>query len=720
MTTYSGALTDPSKGPVWILDLTTLGKRWRSRKQYQLASSDAPPYLLVEGALDAKADVRSGQLDFDEIEIQLVDEDGSISAALSANDSALRGTPATLKYGFLEVAESDFKSVQLFVDEWGRTGKGSFYMKLRSALSFLDSPLFEDFDGNSFPLLSTLDQSDAFLTVAADLGGAKWRSSGYVLLSLTTYEVELIEYSALKVLAQNQTRVTIANRRKFGVGATGKTWPAQSTQVAQCWAYQSDPIRLFLRLATTTEAGGNGPEDAADGDGVGAKVPWTIIDRATLLAYAQRYFPTAAGAPRKGIFLDTRDVRSFLDWFSEELLFFGFRLSIAGDGKLSLAQTISIQSAPVLAGGKFLTDELKWTRGYRNSENGARWAYDYNPAANGPMSKAEAEHGTAQGRYGKSKLRVITSKGARGIVGAGFGFPDLGWDVYAQDRCEDYVTELANPSEPVLAEAFVELQDTAIGQLVQVTHPGVYNLATGKIGVTNGLAYVASLRPLPDKGMVELGLRFRRLIGRPQFVAEDFSTDVYLVDFNTSGGETVSGWDKVTASTTYPTAGGVGGAGSFGWNSAAAGDVDRDSQVSPSEIYDSYVYALNNAEKTFRMDVTNGAYRLRLAVGDPTTAWSELRVVVNGTEIILAGATAAGEWLEKDLFLAVTGGKVEITIGGKGSSSTRTPLAWARVQKLTTPGDNFSDASEAQKQFWYAAPNAGNMSDGSPAYDVGI
>ncbi len=281
MVTYAAALAAASKSIVWILDFTGhSNQRYTNRGEYAagaLITSPAIAGLEVVDDIAVRLDLRTGVLDFGELECLITDADGTVATFLADNDATLRASKAVLKYGFLDVSEANFQTINVLVEGWGRK-RGGYGVRVRSVLGFLGAPLFEAFSDDKFILSATYNYSDTSLTVRGNLDSAGWRAAGNVLLTDSeTDEVTLAAYTSFAVVAEDQSVLSGLTAQKFSVGAAGRSWAAEQTDCSQCWAFQDNPVDVFLRLATTTAAGGNGSDDAADGDGLGAQVPSTEL-----------------------------------------------------------------------------------------------------------------------------------------------------------------------------------------------------------------------------------------------------------------------------------------------------------------------------------------------------------------------------------------------------------------------------------------------------------
>ncbi len=193
-----------------------------------------------------------------------------------------------------------------------------------------------------------------------------------------------------------------------------------------------------------------------------------------------------------------------------------------------MRQRIKLESSPAIITGKVRLDRiLPWERGYGEAENGVEWGYDHNPGTDSFLRSVTQQYDTSIARYGKSKVRKVGSRGARGLSSKAFGMTDLGWDKYVAKRACDYLVAYGNPSQSIVVVGNLELQDTEVGDLVQLTHSGIFDLDAGALGITDGLFYVVGVERKPAKGHVLLMLRQRRTISRPWFIAPDSINHTY-------------------------------------------------------------------------------------------------------------------------------------------------------------------------------------------------
>lgn len=533
MVTYATALAAASKSIAWILDFTGhSNQRYTDRLEYAVGSlitSPATEGLTVTDDIAVRLNLRTGKLDFGEIEVLITDPDGSVATFLATNDNTLRASKAVLKYGFLDVAESEFQVINVLVEGWGRK-KGGYAVRLRSVLGFLDAPLFEEFKNDRFTLVKTYNYSDSTLTVGGNLTAAGWRQAGNVLLVANdTDEVGLVAYTSFTVTAENESVLAGLTAQKFNVGASGRSWAAEQTDCSQAWAFRDNPVDVFLRLATTTAAGGNGSDDAADGDGLGGQVPSTEINAATMRTLRDQWFKDDTGAVRDALYIGTESIDSLLDFWEEEFLALGFYFGLTAAGALTLLPLIDLTPTPTVITGKVFVDKIvSWERGYGEAENNVEWSYDHNPGTDKPLRSKDVQDSISITRYGKVKVRKVLSRGARGIVSRAFGMPDLGWDVYMADRACDYLIQYGSPSQSLKLIGFLELQDSEVGDFVQLTHGGIFDLDAKKLGITDGLFYVVGVERKPAKGTVPLMFRQRlATIGRDWFIAPDSIAATY-------------------------------------------------------------------------------------------------------------------------------------------------------------------------------------------------
>ncbi|MFQ5719726.1 MAG: hypothetical protein ACE5IK_09255, partial [Acidobacteriota bacterium] len=167
--------------------------------------------------------------------------------------------------------------------------------------------------------------------------------------------------------------------------------------------------------------------------------------------------------------------------------------------------------------------------------------------------------------------------------------------------------------------------------------------------------------------------------------------DLYRINFTSSTGEDVAGYNKAVASTTWPTSGvGVSGAGQMGWiDTFGVGEDDWDDPNSPDERIDSanHWYSTGQGTKTFRVSVdpTTQFYLVEVGVGRPSlSSWPH--VSVNGvtywdTQYIASPAFVTMQRLVQP----DAAGHIDISIGGGTSSVASMTYITYVIVRSTTP-----------------------------------
>ncbi len=115
----------------------------------------------------------------------------------------------------------------------------------------------------------------------------------------------------------------------------------------------------------------------------------------------------------------------------------------------------------------------------------------------------------------------------------------------------------------------------------------------------------------------------------------------------------------------------------FGWNhNDTVNGIDRNSINAPNELRDSFhdMHPTGGANGYWRIMVPNGVYSVHVVAGDPTDTSSQYRINVGttstvGTAVINGRATAAKRWLESTVTLAVTNGRIFVTVGSGSQHS---------------------------------------------------
>lgn len=104
-----------------------------------------------------------------------------------------------------------------------------------------------------------------------------------------------------------------------------------------------------------------------------------------------------------------------------------------------------------------------------------------------------------------------------------------------------------------------------------------------------------------------------------------------------------------------------------GWNKSM---TERRANVEPDIRLDTHIERKNSSTRaTWAYDLPNGLYRVTFSLGSPTLSGKH-RVEIEGEELVSSQSTAAGQYITiSDYPIAVRDGKLEVKIGGAGSSN---------------------------------------------------
>ena len=145
--------------------------------------------------------------------------------------------------------------------------------------------------------------------------------------------------------------------------------------------------------------------------------------------------------------------------------------------------------------------------------------------------------------------------------------------------------------------------------------------------------------------------------------------DLLRLNFTTSTGEAFPPYENLTDEV-YPNAEhGVFGDITLGWVGDVDSARDRDHVDSPDERYDSLIFATSPNVRTFRIDLPDGTYSLRVVAGYPQFAHTEQHLEANGVVFWTATDTGIKEWLDETNDVIVTNGTLEIKYGGGSGAS---------------------------------------------------
>jgi hypothetical protein len=100
---------------------------------------------------------------------------------------------------------------------------------------------------------------------------------------------------------------------------------------------------------------------------------------------------------------------------------------------------------------------------------------------------------------------------------------------------------------------------------------------------------------------------------------------------------------------------------SYGWSAPAGPAIERDSDASPDERYDTFIPLPSATEaNVWQIAVPNGAYSVHVAAGDPLTTGSTGGILVNGVPVLDGTTDAAQPWIEGTITITVADGFITI------------------------------------------------------------
>lgn len=724
--------------PVWILEFTDLPQTPRlvSRPDYLHADATKPaptPGLVVKNAVSASVRLTTNTFDMDDLRVEIVDPGDVLAQSFALSDTILNTSQVILRHGFLGVAEEDFQDLTLYVTDWGKTTRGVLQIRLRTALKFLDRPLFEDIESEG-TLAVTLQPGDTEIQIEIDAtaaeGGADWRIPGFaVIVDSDTDEIELVSYTGIERQGPDLSTLTGVTRRQehggttstdgwgnilrkidFRTGKASKVFTADEADVKQAWNLGVNlATGIFLMMALTTDtAGENGVWDLGTGDGLGELVPESALDVQDILTTGALALGSQSGTVRLGFYFGTEEIESVLEFWEEEFLALGLRFAITRNGKLTVRQNPDLRDTPTDIAGQVEYEPRKlvaFKRGFERAENNLILRYTQNAGTTQFLSKVERMDDRSAERYGKSKEMEIHAFGCFGSLGRAHGIPDFGWDRFFERQASIYLREYGNPSEPVKLKGFLSAQDQETGDLVTYTHVGAFDLDAGRTGAVGRLAYVQKVEPKPKKADVDLVVRERRVIDRPLYqTPEPRATwePYYRINLTTDSDEDeVEDWPNLPLRS-YPVAGFriAGTYDAVGWDTTFAMDTrDRSAQGNPTlqdtydSRYDSFHFFVNNDAggnvRRFWLRVDDdplALYRVRFVmadtVGQVETVWLQSRMIASDYAL----PAGAAKFYEEIVGPVLKSGerRIEIILGG-GVTPGNSVLNWISVEKLTIP-----------------------------------
>ena len=546
MTTYAQELAGEHKAVCMIWDFPDLDTRFVTQLHDGLSLPSG--YTQFVGAVPrsdagSRLDVMSGKLTVGGTSFEIPDESQAVTAWLKDHDAELHLTRVVRKDGFIGVAEAGYQETRWVFEDTEVSGKqgGGYAIKLANALKAMNRGLYEDFDGESYRLDETahptgLGPSATTITLEKS-PKSQWREPGNAILwNEDAKLIELVTYQTIGGTGNKDLQTV--TRQKYAVGDSSFTFPQDNSQIWQVWVKRGNPVDLMLEWLTTTEAGGNGSYDQADGDGLGLDT-W-FLDLTAIEDVRDDYWtqPTFNGsdhltAGTAVLFVEKKPIRDVKRWIEDHILRpFALFPATENDERFSIETYYRVPPNTIDIGNEWEVGQFnasQWRRNYRNRINNLRLLTDWNPAEGEHDVSVPKLQNASNDRFGKAKAEEIACRGGR--TGR-LGFPDYGSDDNVQTSASRLLLEAANPWTPLKIKAFYKHKDIGLTDAVTINIPNVPNLRTGQRGTDSGdLFLVIRRRVVLDAdrihGHVELEIRLRRPVLRPAIVASDTAADNY-------------------------------------------------------------------------------------------------------------------------------------------------------------------------------------------------
>lgn len=119
----------------------------------------------------------------------------------------------------------------------------------------------------------------------------------------------------------------------------------------------------------------------------------------------------------------------------------------------------------------------------------------------------------------------------------------------------------------------------------------------------------------------------------------------------------------------------------YGWSKAVYGVRIRNSKLSPSKEYDT-IAILNNSttQPTWRYDLPNGRYSVRLCIGDPSYIFGPFTVAIEGTVFINSETpSTSNRWIEKEVTVDVLDGNIVVDFAGSAANAS---ACWINISQI--------------------------------------
>lgn len=131
------------------------------------------------------------------------------------------------------------------------------------------------------------------------------------------------------------------------------------------------------------------------------------------------------------------------------------------------------------------------------------------------------------------------------------------------------------------------------------------------------------------------------------------------INFQPAAAPTQAGWTPDTGAV-FATRNGL----SYGWSVDVTGTArDRNSAASPDQVHDTLVHLQKQGSATWRLQVANGTYQVRLIAGDANHIDSVYRTTVEGVLVLDATPSPSARWHEAEATVTVTDGMLDVASG---------------------------------------------------------
>jgi hypothetical protein len=251
-------------------------------------------------------------------------------------------------------------------------------------------------------------------------------------------------------------------------------------------------VTAWLKLALSTGNGTNNPTydtlTAVRGAGIAAD----LFDVTTIAGVRDDFLPNDSCA-----FEFNKPESDFLAWsFREVFRAYGIVPVVLPDGRLSIQAVVppfGDDSTRLYSAANVLTPMPDYVETLDNLYNQVTVYYDYDVAtdtyAAAPVRQGDT---TSQARYGVRDLEIRSK-----------GIPD---STTAQRVAKRILARLGNGAPPIRFEVGMSEQAIELGELVQIDHAQVPDIAAGTYGITDKLAEVVERGFNPSTGRVTLTL----------------------------------------------------------------------------------------------------------------------------------------------------------------------------------------------------------------------